>query len=198
MKINKFIFISLLIATLNASGMQDERKWNMKPHIFFNAQKIVNNSNMQLYRFQLLDRNPEEQKHPRHGEIASSLVSCEDNSCEMPILHVNRETARNRGYGSLLLQNVLSYLASNTNATEMGLLAKPMDSFTAAPRSSNFYDNIANFARLSQPLDPQKEQLRLNNFYKKNGGKNSSAQECAKDGYPESFCNNLFTFNLRK
>lgn len=197
MKINnKLIFIILLTPSLHATGMQDERKWGMKP-TFFNPQQLENTAFMRVFQFQLLDKDPKDQKHPHDGVIASSLVTCEDNSCDMTILHVKRKSSRGQGYGSLLLRNVLSYLTLNTTATEMGLLAKPMASVVDHPFAGNFYKLLFHFKEYDQPYNIEREQERLRTFYKKNGGQNPTDEEC-KDAGKESLCKDAFMFTLKR
>jgi hypothetical protein len=197
MKINnKFVFITLLATVVNVQGMQDERKWGMNP-TFFKAQELANTPSMRIFKFELLAKDPKNQKNPQDGEIASSLVSCEDNYCEMISFHVNRPHLRSRGYGSLLLQNVLAYLTLNTTAIEIGLLAKPMASVVDRPYAGNFYKLLFHFKEYDQPHTIERERDRLRNFYKKNGGQNPTDEEC-RDAGKKSLCKDAFMFTLKK
>lgn len=119
----------------------------------------TNLGNCNYYKFALSKKTDSNLDY--NEVVAEASVICRKNSdtkssdCELMRIEIERKGLRSKGYGSFLLQEVLKYMKTQTDASQLGLVAIPMD------------------------WPPCTAQKTLNRFYTKNGAANvpGSSQE---------------------
>lgn len=92
------------------------------------------------YDFELKQKNENATEGEKLGKAYVMCRKNENQACELMLLEIEKRSLRGKGYGSFLMQEVLKYLKSDTNAPTLGLIATPQDSCISQRTLNKFYE----------------------------------------------------------